>query len=75
MCVHSLIIRLQLKEMSVMYESAHDAITFQLLEMSSITTPNKKQFRMFAQGTFFRKISLILRSCIMEKIYLEVMCK
>ena len=42
-CVHSLITTLQLKEMSVMYESAHDAITFQLIDMSSITTPNKKQ--------------------------------
>ena len=28
MCVHSIITRLQLKKMSVMYESAHDAITF-----------------------------------------------
>ena len=27
-CVHSLITRLQLKKMSVMYESEHDAITF-----------------------------------------------
>ena len=40
--------------MSVMYESAHDAITFHLLEMSSITTHNQKQFRIFAQGTFFK---------------------
>ena len=39
-CVHSLITRLQLKKMSVMYESAHVAITFQLLEISSIATPN-----------------------------------
>ena len=38
LCVHSLITRLQVKKMSVMYESAHDAITFHLLEMSSITT-------------------------------------
>ena len=53
-CVHSLVTRLQLKEMSVMYESAHDAITFQLLDMSSITTPNQKQFRILAQGTFFK---------------------
>ena len=37
-----------------MYESAHDAITFQLLEMSSITTLNQKQFRIFTQGTFFK---------------------
>ena len=50
----SLITRLQLKKMSVMYESAHVAITFQLLEMSSITTPNQKQFGIFAQGTFFK---------------------
>ena len=41
--------------MSVMYESAHVAITFQLLEMSSVTTPNQKQFRTFAQGTFFKE--------------------
>ena len=54
MCVHSLITRLQLKKMSVMYESAHVAITFQLLEISSIATPNWKQFRIFAQGTFFQ---------------------
>ena len=40
--------------MSVMYESAHDAITFYLLEMSSIATHNQKQFRIFAQGTFFK---------------------
>ena len=39
-CVHSLITRLQLKKMSVMYESAHVAITFKLLEISSIATPN-----------------------------------
>ena len=54
LCVHSLITRLQLKKMSVMYESAHDAISFHLLEMSSIITPNQKQFRMFSQGTFFK---------------------
>ena len=71
LCVHSLITRLQLKKMSVIYESAPDAITFHLLEISSITTPNHKQFRIFAQGTFFKgslgKISAILRSCIMGK--------
>ena len=44
LCVHSLITHLQLKKMSVMYESAHNAITFYFLEMSSITTPNQKQF-------------------------------
>ena len=40
LCVVSLITLLQLKKMSVMYESAHVAITFQLLEISSIATPN-----------------------------------
>ena len=54
LCVHSLITRLQLKKMSVMYEYARDAITFHLLEISSITTPKQKQFRIFAQGTFFK---------------------
>ena len=54
-CVHSLITILQLKKMSIMYESAHDAITFPLLEMSSITTSIQKQFWIFAQGTFFKK--------------------
>ena len=39
-----------------MYDSAHVAVTFQLLEISSIATPNKKQFRIFAQGTFFKGI-------------------
>ena len=54
LCARSLITRLHLKKMSVMYESAHDAITFHLLEMSSITTSNQKQFRIFAQGTLFK---------------------
>ena len=54
LCVRSLITRLQLKKMSVMYESVHDAITFHLLEMSSITTSNQKQLRIFAQGTLFK---------------------
>ena len=39
--VTSLTTCLQLKKTSVMYESAHE-ITFQLLEMSSITTTNQK---------------------------------
>ena len=44
--------------MSVMYESGHDAITFHLLEMSSMTdtTTDQKQFRIFAQGTFFKRV-------------------
>ena len=78
-CVHLLITRLQLKKMSVMYESAHDAITFHLLEMSSITTPNQKQFRIFYKVHFSKgflgKILAILRSGIIKKINLEVMCK
>ena len=40
-CVNSLITCLQLKKTSVIYQSAHVAITFQLLEMNSITTPNQ----------------------------------
>ena len=44
MCVHSLITHLQLKKMSVMYESAHVAITFQLLEISSIPTRNNMEY-------------------------------
>ena len=71
LCVHSLITRLQQKKMFVMYESASDPITLHLHEMSFITTPNQKQFRIFAQGTFFKvflgKIKAILRSCIMGK--------
>ena len=79
MCVHSFITRLQLKKISVMYEPSHVVITFQLLEMSSITTPNLKQFQIFGQGTFFKwflgKISAILPNCRMKKIDLEVTCK
>ena len=79
MCVHSLITCLQLKKMSVMLESVHVATTFQLIEMSSITTPSQKQFRIFAQVPFFKwflgKISAILPICIMKKFNLEVTCK
>ena len=39
--VNSLITHLQLKNMSVIYQSAHVAITFQLLETSSITIPDQ----------------------------------
>ena len=60
------------EENVVMYKSAHDAIPFQLLEISSITTPNHKQYGIFVQGTFFKgflgKILAILWSCIMKKI-------
>ena len=39
----------------MIYQSAHVATTFQLLEMSSITTPPTKQFRIFAQGKSFSR--------------------
>ena len=66
--------------MSVMYESAHDAITFQLLEMSSITKPNQKQFlnirtRYIFQSFFFRENIGNFTELHNEKINLEVMCK
>ena len=71
MRVNSLIIHLQLKKMSVMYESAHVAITFQLLEMSSITTSNQTILniptRYIFQRVFLGKISAILPICIMRK--------
>ena len=69
---------LQLKKMSVMYESGHDAITFHLLEMSSITdkTTDQKQFRIFAQGTFFKRVLGDFTELHNEKkINLEVTCK
>ena len=70
--IHSYVItRLQLNKTFVMYEPVHDAITFQLFERSSITTPNQKQFQIFTQGTFFKgflgEISVNLWSCIMKK--------
>ena len=64
-CVNSLITHLQLKKMSAICQSAHVAITFQLLEMSSITTHPTKQFRILAQGTSFQ--GKILPICIMKK--------
>ena len=57
-CVNSLITHLKLKKMSVMYESAHVAITFQLLEMCSITTPNQTTLNIrtrYIFQSFFRK--------------------
>ena len=45
--VNSLITHLQLKKMSIIYQSAHAAITFQLLKMSSITTPNQTVLKFF----------------------------
>ena len=61
------------------YESAHVAMTSHLLEMSSITTPNQKQFRIVAQGTlfkvFFRENIGDFTDLHNEIISLEVMCK
>ena len=59
MIANSLITHLQLKKMSVMYEFAYVAITFQLLEMSSITTPSLTNFeyshKVHFSKSFFRK--------------------
>ena len=60
MHVNSLITHLQLKKMSVLYESALVAITFKLLEMSSITTSNQTISNIshkvhFSKSFFFRK--------------------
>ena len=52
--VNSLITHLQLKKMSVIYQSAHVAITFQLLEMSSITTPNQTISNIRTRYKFFK---------------------
>ena len=58
------------EENVVMYKSAHAAITFQLLEMSSITTPNQTvsnvRTRYIFQRVFLGKISTILPICIMK---------
>ena len=71
MRVHSFITHLQMKKKSVMYEYAHVAITFQLLEMSSITTPNQTSSnictRYIFKEFFLGKISAILPICIMKK--------
>ena len=54
-CVNSLITHLQLKKKSVIYQSAHVAITFQLLEMSSITTPNQTISNICTRYKFFKE--------------------
>ena len=53
--VNSIITLLQLKKMSVIYQSAHVAITFQLLEMSSITTPNQTILNIRTRYKFFKE--------------------
>ena len=69
------ITHLQLKKMSVMYEFAQVAITFQLLEMSSITafklTISNIRTRYIFQRIFLGKILVILPIYIMKKINLK----
>ena len=53
--VNSLITHLQLKKMSVKYQSAYVVITFQLLAMSSITTPNQTISNIRTRYKFFKE--------------------
>ena len=53
--VNSLITHLQLNKMSVIYQCAHVATTFQLLEMSSITTPNQTISNIPTKYKFFKE--------------------
>ena len=66
--VNSFITHLQLKKMSVIYQSAHVAITFHLLEMSSITTPNQTILNIRTRYKVFKEKLAILPICIMKKI-------
>ena len=77
LCVSSLITHLQLRKMSVIYKSVHVEIVFQLLEMSSITTPNQTISNVYTRYIFqrvfffYEKISAILSICIMKKSILK----
>ena len=74
--VDSLITHLQLKKMLVIIQSAHVAITFQLLEMSSITTPNQIISNIHSRYKFSRKnISDFTNLHNEKKSSLEVPCK
>ena len=84
--VNSLIRHVQLKKMSAIYESAHVAITLQLLEMSSITTSNQTMSTIllyiltkhkvhFSKSFFFQKNISDFTDLHNEKINLEVSCK
>ena len=53
--VKSLITHLQLQKMSIIYQSVHVAITFQLLEMISITTPNQTILNICTRYKFFKE--------------------
>ena len=51
----SLITHLQLKKTSVIHQSSHVAITFHLLDMSSITTPNQTISNIRMRYKFFKE--------------------
>ena len=53
--VNSLITHLQLQKMSIIYLSAHVAITFQLLEIISIKTPNQTISNIRTRYKFFKE--------------------
>ena len=53
--VNSLITHLQLQKKSIIYQSGHVAITFQLLEMISITTPNQTILNIPTRYKFFKE--------------------
>ena len=75
LCVHSLITSLQLKKISVMYESAHDTITFQFPFTSNEFYHNTQPETIWNIRTrYIFKGFLVygLRSCIMEKISLKL---
>ena len=52
---NSFITHLQLQKMSIIYQSAHVAITFQLLEMISITAPNQTILNIRTRFKFFKE--------------------
>ena len=68
---------MQLKKMSVMNQSAHVATTFQLLEISSITTSNQFEYshKVHFSKSFFRKNIGDFTDLHNEKKNLEVPCK
>ena len=53
--VNSLITHSQLQKMSIIYQSVHVAITFLLLEMISITTPNQTILNIRTRYKFFKE--------------------
>ena len=55
------------KEMLVIDETAHIAVGLQLLEMSSITTPNECLHKVQISKSFLGKVWRFYRSAIMKK--------